>query len=317
MTNPDPVPDVAPVAFDVPTDLNLARRIYASPLAHRMLPWPVAVATVRARAARIWAQSTVKREHAIRSMEFVVGTTDWAGEVEQLAKRWIFESLKRDELTWRAWQTTRFEVEGTEIFDLARRQGRGAILSFFHHGQHGGLFGSLARRGVITHVAVLPSLIGGDPGPGYQGLRRKQHIATARTGGAVMFAAKGGMDHMREMLNEGKVVALASDLPGSLPFTMLGRRVSGGSGAARLAAELDVPLIPVTAWQRGTLQSYKVGTPIEPGECDGLEGIQQAIADAHAPAIMAWPEGLMAPFERWRAVDPADIERYGVAPTIT
>jgi lauroyl/myristoyl acyltransferase len=315
MTNKTVV--AAPMQMDVPTDLGLARRLYASPLAHRMLPWPVAVATVRARAARIWATSTVKREHAIRSMEFVVGATDRAGEVEELARRWIFESLKRDELTWRSWQTTRFPVEGVERFEPARRQGRGAILSFVHHGQHAGIFGSLARQGVISHVAVLPSLIGGDPGPGYQGLRRKQHIATARLGGAVMFAAKGGMDHMRELLSDGKVIALASDLPGSLPFTMLGRRVSGGSGAARLAHELDVPLLPVTAWKRGTLQSYTVGTPIEPGELGDLEGIQQAIADAHAPAIMAWPEGLMAPFERWRAVDDADIERYGVAPTLT
>ena len=96
-----------------------------------------------------------------------------------------------------------------------------------------------------------------------------------------------------------------------------GRRVSGGSGAARLALELDVPLIPVSAWQRGTLQTYEVGKPIEPSELGDLEGIQQAIADAHAPAIMAWPEGLMAPFERWRAVEADDIERYGVAPTMT
>jgi lauroyl/myristoyl acyltransferase len=131
-----------------------------------------------------------------------------------------------------------------------------------------------------------------------------------------MFAAKGGMDHRRGLLTDGNVVALASDLPGSLPFTMLGRRVSGGSGAARLALELGVPIIPVTAWQRGTLQTYEVGTPIEPGELGDLEGIQQAIADAHAPAILAWPEGLMAPFERWRAVEEADIERYGIAPTM-
>jgi lauroyl/myristoyl acyltransferase len=314
MTNTTAV--AAPMQMDVPTDLGLARRVYASPLTHRMLPWPAAVATVRARAARIWATSTIKREHAIRSMEFLVGRTDRAGEVEELGRRWIFESLKRDELTWRSWQTTRFPVAGVERFDPARRQGRGAILSFVHHGQHAGIFGSLARQGVISHVAVLPSLIAGDPGPGYQGLRRKQHIATARLGGAVMFAAKGGMDHMRELLADGNVVALASDLPGSLPFTMLGRRVSGGSGAARLALELGVPIIPVTAWQRGTLQSYEVGTPIEPGELGDLEGIQQAIADAHAPAILAWPEGLMAPFERWRAVEPADVERYGIAPTM-
>ena len=96
------------------------------------------------------------------------------------------------------------------------------------------------------------------------------------------------MDHMRDLLRGGELVALASDLAGSLEMTMLGRRVSAGSGAARLAAELEVPLVPV-----------------------------QAIADAHAPAILAWPEGLMEPLERWRAVAEEDVARFGVAPVLT
>jgi lauroyl/myristoyl acyltransferase len=298
-----------------PIPMNPLRRAYATTTFHRALPWPVAVAGVEARAARLW-KSPVWQEYAIRSMDYVLGCTSRADEVEKLARRWVFENVKRDELTWRPWQATRWPVERIEVLADVVADGRGAILSFFHHGQHGGMFGSLARRGFRSHVAVLESLLH-DLEPGYKGMRKAQHIEMARIG-ATVFQAKGSMDHMRELLASGELLGLASDLPGSLPVTVFGRNASAGSGAARLAADLGVPLVPVTAHRRGLfVQSFRIGDPIEPRHHEGLESIQQAIFDAQADAILEWPEGLMEPLERWRAVDPEDIERFGVAPNLT
>jgi lauroyl/myristoyl acyltransferase len=294
-------------------EAGLLRRAYATPAMHRALPWPLALATVRVRAARLWKAPKV-RAHAVRSMDWVLGCTGASSEaIEAAARRWVFETIKRDELTWRPWQTTRFPVEGAEVLAELRGQGRGAIVNFLHHGQYGGTFGSLARAGFPSHVAVLPSLIGPQR-RSYEGRRRFQHIRTASTG-CTIFPAKGGLDQMRELLDAGLLVSLATDVPGNTPMDVLGRRVSCGSGAARLAIETGAPIVPVTAWRRGSLQSLRLEQPIDPRDHGDFRSLQQAIADAHAPALLAWPEGLMEPLERWRAVDDADIATFGLAET--
>lgn len=256
------------------------------------------------------------RAHARLSMEYVLGASGVDVDLEAVARRWVHHTIRRDELTWRPWLTTRFDVERIGILRVLARERQGAIVNFVHHGQYAGIFGSLMRYGVHTHVAVLPSLLG-DRGPGYEGLRRRQHIATVCTGGATVFPAKGGLDHMRELLLAGTFVGLATDVPGNTPLTMLGRRVSCGSGAARLALELGVPIVPITSWAASPLQVLRVEDPIDPARHESVADLQQAIADAHAPAILAWPEALMEPLDRWRAVDEADIARFGVAETPT
>jgi lauroyl/myristoyl acyltransferase len=291
---------------------SLIRRAYATPALHRLAPWPVAVAVVRARAARLWTVPQV-REHARLSMGFVLGCSTSPENVEAAARRWIFETIKRDELTWRPWQTTRLPVEGLDVLRKLREAGRGAIVNFLHHGQYAGTFGSLARVGFPSQIAVLPSLIGTQP-RSYEGRRRSQHIRTASTG-CTVFRAKGELDQMRDLLAAGELVSLATDVPGNTPMTMLGRRVSCGSGAARLSAESNAPIVPITAWRRGSLQVLRVEAPIEPREYGDFRAVQQAIADAHAPALAAWPEGLMEPLERWRAVDDADVAAFGLAAT--
>jgi lauroyl/myristoyl acyltransferase len=303
MTNTEPM--------TMPVEMNPFRRLYATVGFHRAMPWPVAREAVRVRAARLWRSPQV-REHACRSMEFVVGNTERAGEVEALARRWVFESLKRDELTWRPWQAPRFPVEGAEILTEVRGDAGGAVLSFFHHGQHGGMFGALARRGHWSHVAVLPALLE-ERLPGYQARRRRAHIAMAKLG-ATAFPAKGAMDHMRELLASGELVGIASDVAGSTPVAILGRPASAASGAARLAFDLGVPVVPVTSHPRpGATQCFRVGHPIEPRHHADFRSVQQAIFDAQAPAILEWPEALMEPLERWRATDPGDVSRFGVA----
>jgi lauroyl/myristoyl acyltransferase len=300
-------------AVTVPSDLTLARRAYATPALHRLAPWPLALATVRARARRLWAQPA-KREHALRSMEYLVGASSRAHEVEAIAERYVFENVKRDELTWRPWQTTRFPVDGAGILRELAASGRGAIVNFLHHGQYAGTFGSLGRHGVHLHLAVNPGLLGPQP-PTYEGRRGTRHIRTARVGTASVFSANGGLDRMRELLADGELVALASDLPGSMPMDLLGRRVSAGSGAARLSLETGAPIVAVTAWRDGSLQRLRVEAPIDPVDHTDVASVQQAIADAHAPALLAWPEALMEPLERWAAESTDGAERRVPAPT--
>jgi len=284
--------------------VNLVRRAYATPAFHRLLPWPVALATVRVRAARLWNVPAL-REHAYESMAFVLGALADDREIEAAARRWVFETVKRDELTWRPWQTTRFPVEGAETLRHLALAKRGAIVSFIHHGQYGGTFGSLARQGVHCNVAVLPLFFEAWK-PGYDGLRDRRHIKTVTMGGTTIFSAKSCFDHMCDLLAGGGHVGIASDLPGSAPMTVLGRRVSAASGAARLALETGAPIVPVTAHRHGeALQALVVGAPIEPAGKD-LPALQQAIADAHEPALRAWPEGLMEPLERWHLVVDAE-----------
>jgi lauroyl/myristoyl acyltransferase len=281
--------------------LSLVRRAYATPALHRMVPWPLALTSVQLRAARLWNVPAI-REHALASMAFVMGDSEDSGAVRAAARRFVFETVKRDELTWRPWQVTRFPVENGSVLEdlVARRQG--AIVNFFHHGQYAGTFGSLARLGFRIHVAAAAALLRPQPHT-YEGRRNTRHIATVGTGAASVFSANGGFEHMCDLLKRGELLALASDLPGNTPMSLLGRIVSCGSGAARLAVETGVPIVPVTAWKRGALQTIRVGEPIDPKAHRDFRSVQQAIAAAHEPAIAAWPEALMEPLERWSVTD--------------
>jgi hypothetical protein len=91
----------------------------------------------------------------------------------------------------------------------------------------------------------------------------------------------------------------------------LGRPVLAGSGAARLATELRVPIFPIYARQTDAFQHLEVGEPIEPAGISDFTQIQAEIGRRHEAAVLAWPEAVESPLNRWRPGDPADALELG------
>jgi lauroyl/myristoyl acyltransferase len=242
-------------------------------------------------------------------MLYLLEHSERAPEVDDLARSWVYETLKREELLWRPWLSTHMEVEGTEILELLTSRGTGCVLSFMHQGMYMGLFGSLGALGFTTHVATLPAFFRGDvTGPVLW--RRQQIVRVFGGNGARPFPARGAYSTMLDLVAAGEIVAIATDVPGRLPMTFLGRRVSAASGPARLALEAEIPIVPVTSHRSGHRQRFRIEEPIWPAEHADLNSMQQAIADRHAPAILAWPEAVQEPLARWGPIEEEDVARF-------
>lgn len=292
---------------------RLAMLTDTTPHSRRLVPLAAIRPLVRLRAERLVRSDPEFLRRAFEQMRYLV-EREPALDPIGLARRHVHEILKRDELRWRPWLTTRMHVRGFELIDALQSSGRGIVLSFLHHGQYGGVAPSIGRGGLAIETAVADWILTEDD-PGRQGREVRNHVATVSAADEVTtFGARGSYPAMLETVRAGGIVLIASDQPGSTPMRILGREVLAGSGAARLALESGCPVVPVSAHSRGWRQELHVEKPVEPGEFDSITSIQREIGRRHEPAIRAWPEGYQSPLDRWTPADAADAEEFGFGP---
>lgn len=272
---------------------------YTTPQAHRVLPMVVADRLIRTRAQRQVAASAGDR--ARLHMEYLLGRSSRAVESGALAEEHLFQTHRRAELRWRPWLTDRFAVEGLDRPDIHRWEGHGVLTSFMHHAQAEGVLRSFSRLGYHMHVPVLASLLEPTAARPFQ-----QQIKLVRKSGNVPFAAGGSYEHMLQLLKDGQILSIAADLPGTTPVTFLGRQILVASGTARLALETGAPILPITSLKHGRFQRVRMETPLLPTDFTSVAELTQALFDAHAPAILAWPEAVELPLARSYAADPAE-----------
>ncbi|MGE4428095.1 MAG: hypothetical protein AB7G37_16715 [Solirubrobacteraceae bacterium] len=295
-----PLPPLSPVA-----------RLYASPRVHRVVPRALDLGLVRARVARAWRKGGPERDNALKAMELLLGKSERASEVPELAKRHLVESAYRSALLWRPWDTGGLQMQDAHLAREAMAAGRGVILTFLHHGPYVGLTVSVDRAGVHPYAPIAPFYFE-EPVPGFRGHRDRQHAACLARG-ATTFNVAGGLRLMLDIVRSGRCLGIAPDLPGNLEVTVLGRRVRTAPGAAKLSQRSGALVVPVVMERHrgGARARARMLPAIDPTDHESAESLQQAIFDAHAPALLAWPEALEWPLERWVPADPADAERFG------
>jgi hypothetical protein len=284
-------------------------RIYGSYRFHRAYPMALGYRYARYRTERWWATDPAARDDARTQMRFLIGRTPGI-DLDAAAKQYMFETYKREELGWRPWLTTRFPVDGVERLHEALSGGAGAILNFVHHGHFGGVFASLGRVGVRTHVATDPWFLREHRG-NYVGMLGERHRQLISRNGARPFDATGSYAHMRGLLADGEVVGLATDLPGNTVAEFLGRPVKVASGAARLALEAGSPVVIVTARREGWGQRLTVEEPLRPEDFSDFRELVGAILRRHEPAVRAWPGAFERPLRHFAPVEPGDVAEFG------
>lgn len=293
------------------TPAKLRLRVFAKPAVHRLAPRQVGDAYAKWRMNRWWGADPRARSDARDQMEVVLGCAGGQPDLEAHGRRYMYETLRRDEMAFRPWLTTAMPVERLHILQEAYAEGRGVILNFMHHGQYGGVFPSVGRHGIPIHI-VGDKWYQTVPKSSWAGLRARQHIATVLSHGVQpLLATAGAFATMCDKLRAGDVVAISSDLPGSTPTTFLGRPVLAASGAARLAVETGALIVPVTAWRGGKIQTVRVEDPLPTDATMDASTILAAIFRSHEAAILEWPEALERPAKRFAFADPADVEKFG------
>ena len=237
------------------------------------------------RTPRVLAQA---RSH----MEFLVGEAMPEADVDELARRYL------DCLRWRIetrWHPEVFlppvRVEGVEHLAAGFD---GAVVNFLHHGPYERLGLSLSEVGHELHMMMAAFFFADDVPPWL----RRHRVITER--GTPVFSASEGSDGVRRRLAEGKLVGLATDMPGRTPVTFLGREVLGTFGAARLAHEAGKPVLVATSHQGADGAPWlRIHEPLLPERFPDARALLEAMLRIHEPAVLAWPEAYEEPRSKW------------------
>lgn len=260
----------------------------------RFVPLPLQLAVARRKVDAMW------RDDAFRSaqeanMRFLLEFTDRAAEIPELARAYAVFDIQRNYRRWRPRKLIRQPVEGIEWLTTRRDPDRGVVLSFMHHGQYDGLMGSIARHGVAMHGVAAPEAFD----PNAPAAIRQHFKVCSMVPGCTLVNAADGAGRLAAHLNEGAVLALASDVAGRTSVNFLGRDMLGSFGAARVAVETNSPVVHLTSHQDGTGGSYfKLHEPLEPSDFADPAALLTEILKRHEPAVLAWPEAYDSPYGR-------------------
>jgi lauroyl/myristoyl acyltransferase len=109
---------------------------------------------------------------------------------------------------------------------------------------------------------------------------------------------------LAELLVEGAVVALASDVAGRTPVTFAGRPLLGSAGAAHLARKTGSPVVVLTAHPGPDGRPFvRLAAPLDPADHDSGEELLAAMLRLHESAVLDWPEATDVPLDRWGRPD--------------
>lgn len=249
------------------------------------------VVAVRARLA--WARPAVRAD-ARAQMRFLLEHTRPDADLDAVARDYVRYQARRGEIRWHPEMVTHLRVEGIEHLLTARGGGRGVLLSFVHHGYYDGAFPSIARYGVLCQMVVYPYMLEPDAP-----LWLQQHVALACIGGGTPVSAAVGTEGLQDLLHQGEVVAIASDVPGRTPIRFVGREVLGSFGAARIATDTNSPVVVMTSEEDAHGPYIRLHEPFEPKRFASPKELLEALLVIHESRQVRWPEATDLPLSRW------------------
>lgn len=251
-------------------------------------------ALARRRVDALW-QDEAFRTAQEAEMRFLLEHTEREPEIPVLARGYTEFALLRGYRRWHPRHLSHQPVTGIEWLTTKRDPERGVLLSFVHHAQYEGLFPSLARQGAAIHVVVAPEAF--DPASPAQ---LRQHFKVAgMMPSTTLVPATIGSAGMVELVEQGEIVAIASDVAGRTPVQFLGRELRGSFGAARIATQTNTPVVLVTSHRSADgSPSLQVHEPLEPADYADPADLLAEIMRRHEPAVLAWPEAFDSPYTR-------------------
>jgi lauroyl/myristoyl acyltransferase len=260
----------------------------------RRIPTPLLPLVVRLRSWVAWCLPSVRAD-ARRQMRFLLESSRPQSDIEKAARQYVGWMVARAEQRWHPELVTRLRVKDIERLKAVRDEGHGAIISFMHHAEYDGGAAALAREGVTSDVVVYASSLTQDAA-GWL----RQHLRLISSGGNRLVSTEVGAEGMMRLLQEGRVLTIAADVPGNTPVTFVGRTVLGPSGAARLSLAAGAPVVLVTFEVDAEGPFAQVHEPLRPQDFASAKDLLAAIVEGQERAVLARPEALDLPLSRWR-----------------
>jgi lauroyl/myristoyl acyltransferase len=275
---------------------SLPIRLRTSPTLRRLIPTRLAVARAEARGEHHWRHNPASRQAAIRAMEAIVGATERASEVEQLAHRRMIEEEVQRTLFWQPWRTASIDPDSLERLQSALASGRGLIFSNCHMGPMHLHMSALGVRGVHTFAVSAPWFFE-PPSHDYWG-RRLAHwwkrLEEQRKHERVVYSP-GSIPVLCALLEAREHLLIYFDMPGGRSTPFLGKPVMLATGTARLAIQTGAPIVPLRAKRVGASAWAEVGEALNPRAYNSAEELQDALAAAHGRWVLEQPETMEDP----------------------
>ena len=272
---------------------TIVQHLSTNPPVRRIVPTPLDLATAELRGRRAWERNPGAREGALRTMEAIVGGTERAGELEGLARRWLIEANVQAALFWRPWKAPSLDNESRERLAAALATGRGVLLSSCHLGPF-----FLALGAVATVRPRTFSTAGGwlfEQAEGVWGRRIERWHRGVAERGETMLRSGGAFERLVGLLEQGEVLRLPIDMPGSVQTNFLGKPVELAGGTARLAMHTEALVLPIHTLRNGIRVSTTIGEALDPRDCSGTPELHQSLARVHEQVILQAPEQLESP----------------------
>lgn len=256
------------------------------------------LASVRARRGK---KKASMRDMARKEVTFLLGDDLAPAELERLIDGYIEQWYLRAELRWRLDTLMDLELKGLDKLKAARDSGRGVVLNFIHHAQFEGVIGALAKQGVPQTVFVSDDYFTAKIAD-----TRRQLLHGMLLHGNKPYTVAGGMAEIGQVLAEGRVISMATDVPGRSPMHFLGKDRTCSSGAARLAAGAGAYVVAITVRRDAQGKAYgQLSDPMDPRDFETPEALLEAMVRYHEDAVKAWPEAYDSPSTRWGTPEPA------------
>jgi lauroyl/myristoyl acyltransferase len=234
------------------------------------------------------------REDARAQMRFLLEEARPDADIDAAAKAYVRRMVWRGEARWHPELLTRQRIVGFENLVSARDLGRGVIINYMHHAGYEGLSPSLSRLGIRSHMMGFDHIFG-DDAPGWL----KQNLRVSTSGGNITVSVAVGSQGIADLLTEGHVVTLASDVPGRTPVRFVNRDLMGSFGAARIAHGTDSPVVIATSEVDEQGPFVRIHEPLLPADFENPRDLLEEMLARHEPVILAWPEAVDIPLSRW------------------
>jgi benzoate-CoA ligase family protein len=275
----------------------LALRVKTSPSLRSLLPAALAVGMARRKGETLWARGGRDHDAALAAMEAVVGNTARAGELQSLARRHLIERQIDRALFWRGSWSASIEPSATERLRETFTSGRGVLLSYCHLGPYYRMQSAAPFRD-HEHYLVPGRWFFEPPSADYWGRR----LARWRKGvDSRLVPADWSYPIIESLLEHGKQVFLAFDMPGPHETSYLGKRAELADGTARLAVSTDSLVLPARTRRVGHGVHVEVAAALDPRNFTSFEQLHEALAQQHERWILEDPAAMESPFEiGWR-----------------
>jgi lauroyl/myristoyl acyltransferase len=274
--------------------VDLKTRLHTSPWLHGLLPARLAVRRAQRRGWQTWERWPHDREGFVAALQAIVGGTERAGEVQQLARLHLRESEVQRTLFWRPWKAANMNAATKGHLHAALQSGRGVLLSLCHLGPffHSASIGPSLKRTVFT--------VGGpwcfeEPTPDYWGRRLVRRLEGLRAQGGRMIPAAGSFALLRALLEQGELVLMHFDVPGHHETRFLGKPVMLTTGSAKLACLADALVVPLRLRRAGHRVWVDAHEALDPRTHESVEQLHEALAAVHERWILELPATLEDP----------------------